>query len=428
MNVRYIKNPYPDFPTVGANGVAFALDEERIRDLISAYVKSILEQCKPRTEERGDLYVGNAGIAYMFWKLQRSEHTRSLCPTALQHAAHFIAKARGNAERLARRTSLQSYSFVCGTAGIHAVSAAIAAASNEPKQLAKDLASFKAAATAAASLAAGSGCDELLVGRAGYLAGCYWLNDILPADQRPIPDEALIAICQSILASGRAYSTQNHSPMPLMYQYHGTEYLGAAHGLCGILQMLLASPWFRKDQGKDAKVSLFGLGTPADVLHDVKRTVDCFLTLQDAEGNFPVALEDGGEQRLVHWCHGAPGIVYLLAKAYLLFQEPRYLLALRRSADFVWRRGVLRKGPGLCHGVAGNGYVFLLLFRLTHDMMYLYRAHKFMELLDSDEFRQQARVPDRPHSLYEGVAGTVCFLADLLEPEQAHFPFMDVFY
>jgi len=40
----------------------------------------------------------------------------------------------------------------------------------------------------------------------------------------------------------------------------------------------------------------------------------------------------------------------------------------------------------------------------------------------------RARTPDRPHSLYEGVAGTVCFLVDLLEPEQAYFPFMDVFH
>ncbi|KAH8405079.1 hypothetical protein KR009_006952, partial [Drosophila setifemur] len=26
------------------------------------------------------------------------------------------------------------------------------------------------------------------------------------------------------------------------------------------------------------------------------------------------------------------------------------------------------------------------------------------------------------------VAGTVCYLVDLLEPEQAYFPFMDVFH
>ena len=38
---------------------------------------------------------------------------------------------------------------------------------------------------------------------------------------------------------------------------------------------------------------------------------------------------------------------------------------LRRAGDLCWARGLLKKGPGICHGVAGTGYVFLLLYRLT---------------------------------------------------------------
>ena len=37
--------------------------------------------------------------------------------------------------------------------------------------------------------------------------------------------------------------------------------------------------------------------------------------------------------------------------------------------------GFLRKGPGICHGVAGTGYVFLLMYRLTQDKKYLARAN-----------------------------------------------------
>ncbi|BFF96349.1 lanC-like protein 3 homolog [Drosophila madeirensis] len=419
MEIRYFNNPYPDFPRIGD----FLLDEERVKDLISTYVKTILAECKPQVEDRGDVYVGNAGIAYMFWKLQRSDRTRQLFPTALQNAADFIGKAKANAERFRKRSSLRCFSFLCGNAGIYAVSAAISAALNDTEELSKDVANFRAAKPKGKS---DGGYDEMLVGRAGYLSGCYWLNDTLPG--QTIPDEDLISVCQMVVANGREYSTKKHSALPLMYEFHGMEYLGAAHGVCGIMHMLLESPWFRLHPGMESTGMPFGLSTPSDVLHDVKRTVDCLLRLQDAEGNFPVALDDGSERRLVHWCHGAPGIVYVLAKTHLIFKEERYLLAMRRSADFVWRRGVLRKGPGLCHGVAGNGYVFLLLFRLTHEMMYLYRAHKFVELLSSEEFKQKARTPDRPHSLFEGVAGTVCYLVDLLQPEQAHFPFMDVFH
>eukprot|EP00662_Eupelagonemidae_sp_cell21_P057865 gene57865-biopygen44113 len=30
-----------------------------------------------------------------------------------------------------------------------------------------------------------------------------------------------------------------------------------------------------------------------------------------------------------------------------------------RAGDVVWERGVILKGNGLCHGIAGNGYTFL---------------------------------------------------------------------
>ena len=82
-----------------------------------------------------------------------------------------------------------------------------------------------------------------------------------------------------------------------------------------------------------------------------------------------------------------------------------------RAADCVWLRGLLRKGPGLCHGVAGSGYVFLVMhrsvldiprvlerpksdlllkrtfLRLTGDLNYLHRALKFAEFFFTEQFR-----------------------------------------
>ncbi|KAI9589084.1 hypothetical protein GQX74_007253 [Glossina fuscipes] len=419
MEKRYLSNPFPDY--VNPQSTSYEFDEEHIKNLICTYVDAILEHCSPGCDDedmRGDLYVGNAGIAYMFWKMSRSPRTQDLY-SALEHAHGFIRNAKANADRYKKR-SAERFSFLCGNAGIYAVSAAISHDLKLMQELSDDLMNFKAGITSSKEfLHTKYGCDEVLVGRAGYLAGCYWLNDVMP--EKKITDDDLISICQMVIASGREYAKQTKAPLPLMYQYHGTEYLGAAHGLCAILHMLLDSPWFRTDP----------ISAPSAELRDIKKSIDFFLMLQDDEGNFPVALEDlksGREKRLVHWCHGAPGAVYLLAKAYLIFKEEKYLQALRRSSDLVWNKGFLRKGPGICHGVAGNGYVFLLLYRLTHEPKYLYRAVKYMELLTNSEFKQRARTPDRPHSLFEGVAGTVCFLIDLLDPEQAQFPFMDVFH
>lgn len=130
---------------------------------------------------------------------------------------------------------------------------------------------------------------------------------------------------------------------------------------------------------------------------------------------------------LVHWCHGAPGAIYLLIKAYLVFRDDKYLHACMRAADLVWHKGLLTKGPGICHGIAGSGYVFLVMYRLTNDPKYLHRANQFASFLTHNDFSRFARVPDCPFSLYEGVAGTVCYLIDLLHPQTASFPFMNVF-
>ena len=42
----------------------------------------------------------------------------------------------------------------------------------------------------------------------------------------------------------------------------------------------------------------------------------------------------------------------------------------------IWNRGLLKKGYGICHGTAGNGYAFLAMYRLTQEQKYLYQAYK----------------------------------------------------
>lgn len=54
-----------------------------------------------------------------------------------------------------------------------------------------------------------------------------------------ISDSYVKRIIDCIIDSGRHYAKQYKSRAPLMFQYYNVEYLGAAHGLMGILQMLL---------------------------------------------------------------------------------------------------------------------------------------------------------------------------------------------
>jgi hypothetical protein len=84
----------------------------------------------------------------------------------------------------------------------------------------------------------------------------------------------------------------------------------------------------------------------------------------------------------------------------------------------------LISGPGICHGVAGSGFVFLLLHRLTSDPKHLHRAVKFAEFLHTEEFKS-ARTPDCPFRCWKTSIGFLapppCSLADGLPPRVASF-------
>jgi hypothetical protein len=92
----------------------------------------------------------------------------------------------------------------------------------------------------------------------------------------------------------------------------------------------------------------------------------------------------------------------------------------------VWRRGILKKGFGLCHGISGNGMALLTLYRVTQNPLWLGRAVHFGVF--SLEWASHIRVlktPDHPLSLFEGLGGLATFFLSLLHPEDSHFPAID---
>jgi hypothetical protein len=115
-------------------------------------------------------------------------------------------------------------------------------------------------------------------------------------------------------------------------------------------------------------------------------------------------------------------------------------------SDVVWARGLLRKGVGLCHGISGNACLFLYLFRATRSAKYLHRAWAFARFSLSDECaRETWNKPDevrrlalsacvsdpkltstwrlvphtQPYCLFNGLAGSAWFCADLLRVAKA---------
>ena len=81
----------------------------------------------------------------------------------------------------------------------------------------------------------------------------------------------------------------------------------------------------------------------------------------------------------------------------------------------------LLQGLGLCHGISGNAYALLAVWKLTKQDVWRRRALQFA-LFAADKWRDLADSPDAPLSLYEGMAGIVALWYDLLQPEGAVFP------
>jgi lantibiotic modifying enzyme len=79
-----------------------------------------------------------------------------------------------------------------------------------------------------------------------------------------------------------------------------------------------------------------------------------------------------------HWCHGAPGSIPLLIEAYQTFKVQDYLDSALKAGKCVWKKGLLKKGFGLCHGTCGNAYSLMALYRATGDVLWQQRAQMFI--------------------------------------------------
>ncbi|CAI5999173.1 unnamed protein product [Closterium sp. NIES-64] len=257
---------------------------------------------------------------------------------------------------------------------------------------------------------------------------------------------------------------------PLMFAWHGKRYWGAAHGLAGIAHTLLLGAGHMGQVGQVGRVGEVAAAEAEEGAGEEGReaaeegggeavaVLEWMVGGRLPSGNYPSSDEKrlaaagvgagraaaAGADRLVQWCHGAPGVAMALAHAatvcgcvclciHLVLssvvsvafvcsaRDLRYcsglssvhmlpatastshpsrqhlLAAAVAAGEVAWQRGLLRK-MGLCHGIAGNAYAFLSLHRaasalhatslqetttsaLPPPSTHLHRAHAFAAFL-----------------------------------------------
>lgn len=405
MGDRFIPNVMPDYIAETSTARVTTGEEDSLMNLLSIPYPS-LSQLLKRTAldlketivmeiwgltgqqvEDFTLYAGTLGISFLLFKAYRvtkNENDLSLCLE--------IVKACDSASLPSRDVT-----FLCGRAGVCALGAVVAKHAGDQQLLDYYLTQFKKI-----KLSRGLP-DELLYGRAGFLWACLFLNKHI--GEGTIPSTTTRQVVDDIISNGRALGKKGKCP--LMFEWYGEKYLGAAHGLAGIMHVLM------------------DMDLKPDEAQDVKGTLKYMIKNRFPGGNYPVSEEDRKRDALVHWCHGAPGIVLTLAKAAKVFGDKEFLEAVTESAEVVWNRGLLKR-VGICHGISGNTYVFLTLYRLTGNMEYLYRAKAFAcFLLDQAHkliSKGEMHGGDRPYSLFEGMGGLAYLFLDMIEPSEARFP------
>lgn len=355
-----------------------------------------LEKSLPQVSKKDfSVYTGLSGYAllyqHMYEKLNEAQERES-----------YLEKAVGYLQPSLRHLDSGVYTFLCGDAGVLAIAAVAYARMGDnaaSKECLERLEKLHIAVLKESGIP-----NEHLYGRAGYLSTLMFVQTHL--NPNVIHSETVRKVVKAMLEDGQALSKKKGGKPPLMYAWYKEYYLGAAHGLAGIMYTLMLT---RNDPELQPMIDKF-----------VPPTLDYMLKLKFPSGNYPAVIGDE-DDRLVHWCHGAPGWASMWALAYQIYKDKQYLEAAEQCCEVTWQRGLLKKGYGLCHGAAGNAYAFLALYRLTQDQKYLYRAYKFAEWC-FDYGKHGCRTPDHPWSMYEGMAGTIYFLVDLLEPLNARFP------
>ena len=175
-----------------------------------------------------------------------------------------------------------------------------------------------------------------------------------------------------------------------------TQYLGAGHGFAANVRALSRGDLL--DGGRRAELEA--------------RAIAVAHRFAEREGELaqwpPLAGEAIAGAIRTQWCHGAPGIVTSLATVAPADAGLTELLV--AGGELTWRAGPLVKGPGLCHGTAGNGYAFLKLFERTGDELWLERARAFAMHATEQVERFRGEYGRGRFSLWTGDLGVAVFL------------------
>jgi hypothetical protein len=216
---------------------------ERIGVLMESYTSKLMDAIENEKEARfrqdESVYVGGAGVAFTCLKSAAAcneERQR----TEWLNLAHRFSEIDPAEEKLAGR---HNCSLMCGLAGRVLVDLMVRHARDEEVDVTRYF--------AFADTAVDSKCDEILYGRAGYLLGLLQLKQI----GCDVPENIIMKVANRIIEKGKE-GGKSFDGAPWMWEWHEKKYLGAAHGVMGILYVLMHVPQVVAKHRSDIKLMI----------------------------------------------------------------------------------------------------------------------------------------------------------------------------
>lgn len=285
------------------------------KQLLASLNRLITEHPPHRIAPGGGLYYGPISVAYLFYALHKLYPDLTLAEFPMNTwSAAYIEQAQSHIKEYSGPSPTK-----CGVSDDIMSLLALYAVTAKDADTVKELCDF------AAVTIEQDASNEWLYGRAGYL---YLLRLVRGAflDDKQI---------QELIEDTADEVIENIMDSPRPWKWHGKAYVGAVHGAIGIItQIVLTDPtWAPK----------------------LEAELGALLSYQYDSGNFPSSLPPGRD-RLVQFCHGAPGVIASLISIEKYFPDLQERIArvVAKGRECIVERGLLTKEPCLCHGISGN--------------------------------------------------------------------------